>query len=47
MIFLIIYIPDDDALVFAINEHVAIHIISECVDMRRVLVSCLSSAIAK
>ena len=30
--------PDDDALVFVVDRHVAIHVVGQSVDVRRILV---------
>lgn len=30
--------PDDDALVLAVNHHVSVHVVSQSVDVRRVLI---------
>lgn len=31
-------IPDDDTLVFTVDEHVPIHVVGEGIDMRRILI---------
>ena len=33
--------PDDDALVLVVYRHVAVHVVRQRVDVRRVLISCL------
>ena len=38
--------PDDDALVLVVYRHVAVHVVRQRVDVRRVLIGCLQLDIA-